>query len=82
MIAKSHTTSIVPAASSISVGSVAGGTVVQETTLVTQAVAGAAADSGAVTSTYTVAGDLSMKNVLISVSELAPLVDSLSGSWV
>ena len=71
MIAEGHATSIVPVASSISVASVAsGGTAVQESALVTQAAVAAAAEGGTVASTYTVAGDLSMKNVLISVSEL------------
>ena len=70
MIAGGHATSIVPVASSISVASVAsGGAAVQESALVTQAAA-AAAEGGTVASTYTVAGDLGMKSVLISVSEL------------
>lgn len=68
MIAEGRSTSIVPVASSMSVASAASGGAVQESALVTQA----AAESGTVASTYTVAGDLSMKSVLISVSEPVP----------
>ena len=80
MIAEGRTTSIVPVASSISVASVASGGAVQESALVTQATA-ATAEGGTVTPTYAVAGDLSMKSVLISVSEPVPPVICLGHCW-
>lgn len=69
LIAEDRPASIMPAAS-INAATIANGGKVQECVSLVQA----AIEGGTVTPTYTVAGDLNMKSVLISVSELVSLL--------